>query len=164
MIKWTFLCFLPLFNWICVCLAFVSLCLFEDQFNWESVSLLSPFSSAFSSLFLTIYIYIFQLFRWALPMFLYSSIFSSFVFLPVLIWLCVFHLFEDQFKVEKRWRKGGEKVEKWWRASPSCLTFPPPDTFPHPRGFPTPANSGKTKDFWEIFFIGLLFVFRSFAR
>ena len=36
--------------------------------------------------------------------------FSSFVFLPVLIWLCVFHLFEDQFKVEKRWRKGGERL------------------------------------------------------
>ena len=55
-------------------------------------------------------------------------------------------------KISSRWRKSGYKVEKRWRASPSCLTFPPPDTFPHPRGFPTPANSGKTKDFWEIFF------------
>ena len=162
MIKWTFLCFLPLFNWICVCLAFVSLCLFEDQFNWESVSLLSPFSSAFSSLFLTIYIYIFQLFRWALPMFLYSSIFSSFVFLPVLIWLCVFHLFEDQFKVEKRCRKGGGKGGERLPVVSLflCLTL-----------FLTPAASQhlptleKQKTFEKYsFLIGLLFVFRSFAR
>ena len=59
--------------------------------------------------FSSLYIYIFQLFRWALPMFLYCHRFSSFVFLPVLIH-CVFHLFEDQFKVEKRWRKGGERL------------------------------------------------------
>ena len=126
-------------EFVSVCL--LCLCVFSKI---SSIGRASPCCLPFPLFFphfSSLYIYIFQLFRWALPMF--PQIFFFCVFARSHLTLCL-----SSFRRSVQGgEKVGKKVEKRWRASPSCLTFPPPDTFPHPRGFPTPANSGKTKDF-----------------
>ena len=137
----------------------MSLCLFEDQFNRESVSQLSPFSSVFSSLFLTSHISTFQRGTANVPIFAQIFFFCAFARSHLNMCLSPFlRSVQGGEKVEIRWRKGGERL-------------PVVSLFLRLTLFLTPAASQhlptleKQKTFEKYsFLIGLLFVFRSFAR